>query len=80
MHPAPITRARRHDLGVLLVGGDWACAHGDLAGLAEVAKRLGSLTKGEIRTEAFTLARLCVADHQLAAGRWFELRTRMHAA
>jgi hypothetical protein len=78
MRASPKTHARRHELGILFVGGDWACAHGDLAGLADVAKRLGACTDGPIRAEALAVARLCYGDQANAVKRWLDLRTRMH--
>jgi hypothetical protein len=58
----------------LLFGGDWACAHGDTAGLAHVAKLLAPHVPADRRAELAELARLCRSDHEHACERWLVLR------
>jgi hypothetical protein len=60
--------------GVLLFGGDWACAHGDPAGLAHVARMLEPYVTTERRRELEELASLCWVNHALACERWLPLR------
>lgn len=79
MRVLPLAHARRHELGVLLIGGDWACAHGDLAGLVDVARRLGEPTMGAARTHALEVAPLCLLDHEheRAIRKWVWLRAQL---
>jgi hypothetical protein len=62
-----VRRTRRFTIGELLLGGDWACAHGDLAGLGEVATRLVA------RLRDPRLAPLAAACH-CDATRWPQLK------
>jgi len=63
--------------GALLIGGDWAIAHGDAGGLAYVAVELGMHCRGGLARELIELSRLCSANFQLAANRWPKLRARL---
>lgn len=47
MTAATLARNQRREIGVLLVGGDWACAHGN----ADVARRLSDHAIGATQTE-----------------------------
>ena len=63
--------------GALLIGGDWAIAHGDSGGLAYVAVELGMHYRGGLARELIELSRLCSANFQQAAYRWPTLRARL---
>lgn len=61
---------------ILLFGGDWACAHGDAAGLAEIARQLAKRSGFPLHLELVELSRLCRCDPERAARRWPLLRRR----
>ena len=63
--------------GALLVGGDWAIAHGDAGGLAYVAVELGMHYRGGLARELIELSRLCSSNFPQAARRWPTLRARV---
>jgi hypothetical protein len=63
--------------GALLVGGDWAIAHGDAGGLAYVAIELGMHCRGGLARELIELSRLCSRNFSQAANRWPTLRARL---
>lgn len=70
--------AQRRDIGVLLFGGDWACAHGDAAGLADVANQLARRMRGTTAADARRVARLCRVEPELAVRGWIDLHERLH--
>jgi hypothetical protein len=59
---------------MLLVGADWALAHGDIGTFAHVSKLLASRTGAALRADLLDLADLCYCDPDLAAKRWPILR------
>lgn len=61
----------------LVFGGDWACAHGDPAGLAQVARQLAQRVGESLRLELVELSDLCRSDPDLASRRWPLLRERV---
>lgn len=63
-----------HQRSVLLFGGDWACAHGDAAGLAHVAHLLEPHVTEARRRELHALAALCRVDQARACEQWLPLR------
>ena len=65
--------------GALLIGGDWAIAHGDAGGLAYVAVELGMHCRGGLARELIELSRLCASNFPQAAHRWPTLRARLGA-
>ncbi|MEJ7597941.1 MAG: hypothetical protein WKG01_08550 [Kofleriaceae bacterium] len=65
------------DPGTLLIGADWAIAHGDAGGLAYVAAELGMQFRGSIARELLELAHLCESNFERAANRWPILRARL---
>jgi hypothetical protein len=60
----------------LFIGADWAIAHGDAGGLAQVASVLAQRCSGAMRRELQDLAHLCSVDYATAANRWPELSAR----
>ncbi len=64
-------------IGQLCGGGDWACAHGDLEALGDVAERLANYTKDPLQDELETLSVLCHSDPKRAAGKWMRLKNQV---
>jgi hypothetical protein len=73
--PAAATRAIRE----LCVGGEWACAHGDFAGLRHVAIRLAGYMVEPDRDELVALAKACIGQPTVAAIMWNRLQGKLHA-
>ncbi len=65
-----------HTIGVLCVGGDWACANGDLEALAYVALGLAKHTREPLHRELVALAHTCRSDPDAAAAAWLRLKQR----
>jgi hypothetical protein len=63
-----------HSIGQLCVGGDWACAHGDLAGLAHVAEELAARAHEPLHCQLVEVVRACRYDPDRAPALWFGLR------
>lgn len=61
----------------MLVGADWACAHGEVGGIVDVARRLAKRSTGETQAEALAVAELCRTDPELALRLWRALRDRL---
>ncbi|HEY4240512.1 MAG TPA: hypothetical protein VGM88_11890 [Kofleriaceae bacterium] len=68
---------RAHEIQQLLVGADWACAHGDAGGLADVARRLAPLVDAPLRTHLSALHEVGGPD---PFARWARLRPDVTAA
>lgn len=64
-------------IGQLCVGGDWACSHGDLAGLRFVARELANATTEPLHDALLVLADECYADPNHAIRSWVRIRKRM---
>ncbi len=75
----PTTDPRPHSPGELLVGADWAIAHGDADGLAHAVRELGDRVGGRVGERLRALSRLCLADYDQAAARWPALRNDLRA-
>lgn len=80
----PSSRAARHSPDArtrlicrLCLGGDWACAHGDLAALADIAARLVTCSPEALRGEIAGLSSLCSGDLSRASAAWLKLRNRV---
>ena len=58
----------------LCFGGDWACAHGNVGALADIAMRLAFRASEPLQTDLLALAHLCRRDPAEASARWFALR------
>ncbi|HEU0035804.1 MAG TPA: hypothetical protein VFQ53_34565 [Kofleriaceae bacterium] len=63
--------------GALLVGADWAIAHGDADGLAHVAEQLESSVDRALARELEDWKQLCARDFDVAAEQWPRLRERI---
>lgn len=69
-----MTRGTQTSPGSLLVGGDWAIAHGDADGLRHVARELGNCLGGDVGGELRRISQLCHEDYPRAAARWADVR------
>lgn len=78
----PLTTSSPHIASIeeLLVGADWAIAHGDAGGLSWVLTELSSKVGAALRTDLLDLAALCHVAYETAAERWPALRDRARAA
>lgn len=56
------------------MGGDWACAHGDLSTLGHISRCLADYTRNSLHRELLVLAELCHHDPELATAAWFRLK------
>lgn len=65
-------------IGTLCFGGDWACAHGDFAGLREVAQRLADYVPEPVHCDLAALAAACTSDPEEAAELWDRLKGRLY--
>jgi hypothetical protein len=66
-------------LGVLLTGGDWACALGDADVLAEVARTLFPCVAAPLQMELAEIAKLAYRDFSAASTRWVQLSGHLRA-
>lgn len=79
MTPVPPTSTEASQrIGKLCLGGDWACAHGDFAGLRSVAQQLAEYVAEPIHCELVDLARACKSDPDRAAVLWNGLKERLY--
>ena len=69
----PCTRT----IGKLCLGGDWACANGDLEALGDIAVRLVAYTAEPLRSELAALSGLCRSDPDHANVAWAHLKQRV---
>lgn len=65
---------------MLCVGGDWACAHGDLAALRDIAQQLTVTAEASLHCELEALADACLARPARACDLWWQLRDRLYPA
>lgn len=75
MQVAKETRTRR--IGELCVGGDWACAHGDLEALRYVARRLADCGPTSLHDELIAVADACYRDPDRATRAWCRVKERL---
>lgn len=67
-------------IGELCIGGDWACAHGDLGALRYVAQCLADHTSGALHRDLIALSDACYDEPDLAAAAWVQLKDRVRVA
>lgn len=72
------TQSSTRTIGELCVGGDWACAHGDVSGLRYIAQRLAAHAQGPLHCALVELAEACVGDPDRAALLWSQLKNRVY--
>jgi hypothetical protein len=70
-------RAGSISIGELCVGGDWACANGDLEALGEVARQLSECTLEPLRGEVLAVVDLCCRDPEHAIAEWRRLKDEL---
>ena len=64
-------------MGPLLVGADWACAHGHMGTLAHVLTQLCCCVEGELSDELREVAAQCCQGSAQACERWEEIQRRL---
>jgi hypothetical protein len=67
-------------IGVLCLGGDWACAHGDLSTLGYLVRQLALLVPEPVHCELLSLAEVCTGDPERAADAWTEAKSIANGA
>lgn len=77
---AMVEEARAHPIGALFVGGDWACAEGQVGTLAHVAEQLAVCVAEPLRAELIALVRDCHERPERAAREWMRVRELAHDA
>jgi hypothetical protein len=70
-------QATARAIGKLCVGGDWACAHGDLSALRYVAQCLAVHAREPLHCELLSLAEACSSDPDHAVERWTVLKNEL---
>jgi hypothetical protein len=75
----PIHDHARAPMSDLLVGGDWACAEGDLGTLAHNAELLACCVAEPLRREMIDVVHACHDDQDYAGERWREAREHLRA-
>jgi hypothetical protein len=75
----PTMDPRHHSPGQLVLGADWAIAHGDADGLAHAVRELGECVGGGVGERLRALSHLCVADYEAASARWPALKDDVQA-
>ena len=78
-HHSSTSETRAPPLGTLLVGGDWACADGDVGTLAHVAGQLAERLDDELRAELLELVNRCHHVPDKAGAAWARLRELLAA-
>ncbi|HET7505941.1 MAG TPA: hypothetical protein VFK02_33205 [Kofleriaceae bacterium] len=68
------SEAPRRLIGKLCVGGDWACANGDLEALGDVAVQLAGYAHEPLHCELVALSELCHSDPERASATWMRLK------
>lgn len=64
-------------IGKLCLGGDWACANGDLGALGDIADRLITCSPEMLHRELAGLSALCRHDPDRATAAWVQLKNRV---
>ena len=64
-------------VGKLCLGGDWACANGDLGALGHIAERLANCTPERLHGELIGLSKLCRTDPDHATAAWVRLKSEV---
>ena len=64
-------------IGKLCLGGDWACANGNLGALGDIAERLITCSPKALHRELVGLSDLCRRDPDRASAAWVQLKNRV---
>lgn len=75
--PSPEAHVIAHEIGTLRIGGDWACAHGDLSALRHVAQCLAVHVDEPLHRELLALAETCSDDPDHAVERWVRIKDQL---
>jgi hypothetical protein len=67
-------RAGSISIGKLCVGGDWACANGDVEALGDVARQLSECAFEPLRCQLRALVELCSRAPEHAIGEWRRIK------
>ena len=67
-----------HAISALCLGGEWACAHGEFAGLRDVARRLETYVP-EVLDELRELEDACRGDIDHASAIWVQVERHITA-
>lgn len=67
----------RRMIGKLCLGGDWACANGNLGALGDIADRLITCSPAPLHCELARLSALCRYDPDRAIAAWVQLKNRV---
>ena len=79
MTPMPTTSTETSKtIGMLCVGGDWACAHGDFSGLRDVARQLEAFMPEPLHCWLDELAAACSVDPPRAAALWDRVKSSLY--
>jgi hypothetical protein len=76
-HPSNRPETASRTIGKLCVGGDWACAHGDLEALGDIAVQLADYAREPLHCELVALCGLCRSDPERVSAIWMRLKTRV---
>jgi hypothetical protein len=68
---------RTRTVGKLCVGGDWACANGDLGTLGDIASRLVTCVPEPLRCELSNLSEMCRKHPDEATSAWVQIKRRV---
>lgn len=64
-------------MGKLCVGGDWACANGDLGTLGDIASRLVTCVPERLHCELSDLSELCRKHPDQATSAWVRVKSHV---
>ena len=64
------------DIEQLVLGGDWACAHGNLEGLEDVAQQLAEIADEPVHSELLAVAQECRTNPEHAIRHWYAAKQR----
>jgi hypothetical protein len=80
-NPSRLARCSRDPrarmIGRLCLGGDWACANGDLDALGDIAERLVRCSPEAMRGELTGLSACCRGELHQATVAWVKLKSRV---
>jgi hypothetical protein len=76
--PAETRREITRRIGELCFGGDWACAHGDVSGLRDIASRLSDYAPEPLHCQLQELSDVCRYDPERATALWTALKDQVY--
>jgi hypothetical protein len=65
-------------IGKLCIGGDWACEHGDLGALRDIALRLAEYVPEPLHCDLRALVEACYGEQDRATELWNGLKDRVY--